>query len=187
AGLFPQGDASGDVWSRSGYAELFANPAQHFYLPVAFHDARGSVTTATYYSDYHLVIESIVDAASNLQQVEAFDFRAVSPVRTRDANQNLVEVALDVRGLVTGTAVRGKGDEADDLDGFAADLSPAQIDAFFADPETNGPALIGDATTRFVYDQFSIPARAAMVMRETHHRDEVQTGVPTRLRYSFEY
>src|SRR5262252_705182 len=187
AGLFPPDDASGDAWARSGHSELFANPAQHFYLPLTFHDAHESATTATYHSDYHLVIESMVDAVGNLQHAEAFDFRVVSPIRTRDPNSNLVEVALDVRGLVTGTAIRGKGDEADDLDGFAADLSPAQIDAFFSDPEANGPALIGNATTRFVYDHFSIPARAALVTRETHHRDEIQTGVPSPLRYSFEY
>jgi RHS repeat-associated protein len=185
--LFPQTDASGEAWSRSGHAELFANPEQHFCLPLSFHDARGSVTTVAYYSDYHLVIESMTDAAGNLQHAEAFDFRVVSPIRTRDANDNLVEVAVDVRGLVTGTAVLGKGQEADDLIGFVRDLDQAQIDAFFADPENNGPSLIGNATTRFVYDHFSVPARAALVVRETHHQDERHTGVASRLRYSFEY
>ncbi|MEP7304386.1 MAG: SpvB/TcaC N-terminal domain-containing protein [Acidobacteriota bacterium] len=186
-GLFPAADAAGDAWARSGHAELFANPAQHFYLPLVYHDAHGSVTAATYYSDYHLIVESILDAAGNLQQAEAFDFRVLSPVGTRDANANLVEVALDVRGLVTGTAVLGKGADADDLVGFVADLTQPEIDAFFADPETNGPGLIGRATTRFVYDHTSIPARAALVMRETHYQEELLSGVPGRLRYSFEY
>src|SRR5262249_19458058 len=58
SGLFPQTDAAGDAWSRSGFAGLFASPAQHFYLPITFQDAHGSVTAAAYYSDYHLVIES---------------------------------------------------------------------------------------------------------------------------------
>jgi RHS repeat-associated protein len=186
-GLFPVADASGDAWSRSGHAALFGDPAQHFYLPLTFHDAHGGTTTVTYYSDYHLFIESMTDAVGNLQHAEAFDFRVVSPVRTRDANANVVAVALDVRGLVTGTAVRGKGDQADDLVGFAADLSQAQIDAFFANPEATGPALIGHATTRFVYDHFSVPARAGLITRETHHRDELLAGVASRLRYSFEY
>src|SRR4029453_8076956 len=105
----------------------------------------------------------------------------------RDINDNLSEVAFDIFGLVVGAAVRGKGAEADDLTGFVADLTDAQIQAFLVDPVTNGPALLVKASSRFVYSFAATPPVAASITRETHHQTELALGTPTKLQYAFEY
>ncbi|HWN68169.1 MAG TPA: hypothetical protein VNM90_11060, partial [Haliangium sp.] len=186
-GLFPASDADEEAWLRSGHAVYFADAAQRFCMPDGYRDARGGLVRVTYHADYHLLVEERKDELDNATRVESFDMRLLVPVRTRDANDNLVEVALDTHGLVTGTALRGKGSEGDDLLGFAPDLTQAQIDAFFAAPEAHASALLGHATTRFVYDYGHVPARAALISRETHHQAALASGVPSSLCLSFEY
>src|SRR5262249_49353538 len=66
--------------------------------------------------------------------------------------------AFDVLGRVVGTAFTGKRlpapVEGDSLDGFPADLTQAQIDGFLdaTDPRAAAAALLGNATSRVVYD-----------------------------------
>lgn len=49
-------------------------------------------------------------------------------------NDNIVDAAFDICGRIVATAIRGKGNEADDLTGFQPDLTQPVIDAFLTDP-----------------------------------------------------
>jgi RHS repeat-associated protein len=186
-GLFPPSDLTGFWWGRSGTVQYPVTPEQHFYLPDRYVDPLGSVTKVHYFSSYHLLVDQVTDALTNTTTVLLFDFRFLLPQSVRDINDNVVDVSLDIFGLVVGTAIRGKGNEADDLIGFQPDLAQPTIDAFLADPVANGPALLQNATTRFVYSLTVLPVVAVAITRETHAATAVVTGASSLLRYSFEY
>lgn len=187
SGRFPAGDADGCWWIPSGVAQYPADPADHFYLPDRYIDPFGATTKVKFYSDYHLLIEETEDALANKTTVQSFDFRLLQPQSVKDPNDNISELSFDVLGLVVGTAIKGKGNEADDLVGFNPDLTQAEIDAFFNDPSSQGEALLQHATSRFVYDLTATPAFAASITRETHHQDSVASGTPSKLQFAFEY
>jgi RHS repeat-associated protein len=186
-GLFPVTDAADEWWAPSGTTRYSVNPQQHFYMPQAYVDPFGSATTVRYFSDHHLLIDRTEDALGSVTTVLAFDFRLLQPQSVVDINDNITDVAFDVTGLVVGTALRGKGAEVDDLAGFVSDPPQADVDAFFSDPAANGPALLQHATTRFLYRLDAVPVVAATIERETHHQAALAAGVPSRLRYAFEY
>lgn len=186
-GRFPASDPDGYWWVPSGIAQYPVDPADHFYLPDRYVDPFGATTTVRFYSDYHLLIEETEDALGNKTTVENFDFRLLQPQSVKDLNGNVTELSFDVLGLVVGTAVKGKGNEADDLTGFNPDLTQAEIVAFYADPQAAGAALLGNASSRFIYDLARAPAYAASITRETHHQDELASGTPSKLQLAFEY
>ena len=186
-GLFPASDADDEWWVHAGHASYPAGAANFFYMPNGFLDPFGNLTTIAYYADYQLLVQAVTDAAGNVTSVEAFNFRSLLPELMQDANANLSEVRFDALGFVVGTALRGKGSEADDLTGFVADLPPADVASFFSDPITNGPNLLQHATSRFVYDFSVIPIRVATIIRETHFQATVASGTPSKLQYRFEY
>ena len=111
-----------------------------------------------------------------------------------DPNGNRAEVAFDTLGLVAGTAVMGKATETkgDSLAGFVPDLTPQQRQDFLADPLGNAAPLLGQATTRIVYDldryrTTQQPVFAATLARETHASDPLPPGglkVQVSLSYS---
>ena len=105
--------------------------------------------------------------------------------------------------MVTATAVMGKTTEAlgDPLTGFAADLDDATLLAQFTDPLADPAAILGNATTRFLYDlgayqrtsaaaQPSPPA-AYTLARETHVSDLAAPppypGAPQATRYQYHF
>lgn len=187
AGLFPLTDGDDEWWVHPGHAQYPAGAANLFYMPNAFVDPFGNATSVTYYADYQLLVQAVTDAAGNATSVEAFDFRVLSPRLVKDANANFSEVRFDMLGFVVGTALEGKGNQADDFTGFVVDLAPADVANFFADPVANGPNLLQHATTRFLYDFSVIPFRVASIVRETHFQASVASGIPSKLQYRFEY
>ncbi|MEM9472233.1 MAG: SpvB/TcaC N-terminal domain-containing protein, partial [Pseudomonadota bacterium] len=178
---------------------------QHFFLPVRFRDPFGQ-TTAILYDAYDLLLLETRDPLDN--RVTAgerndddsisprLDYRTLQPELVTDPNGNRATVAFDTLGLITGTAVGGKRsqDLGDSLDGFEADLDQDQIDGFFANPR--GPpaaALLGDATTRIIYDvtRFqrmgdAAPGFAATLARETHVSD-LAGGEETQIQVGLAY
>jgi hypothetical protein len=123
------------------------------------------------------------------------DYRVLQPALLTDPNGDRAAASFDALGLVAGTAVMGKTTEhlGDSLSGFAADLSPQQIDDFFDadDPHTVAYTLLGNASTRIVYDLDRFrksraanpadptrwePAYAATLARETHAADPLPPG-----------
>ncbi len=205
----PEGDAAQELaWAR-----------QHFFLPhryrTAFHTAEVPTETVVAYDGYDLLIDETRDPLGNRVTVgerardadrpavgHRHDYRVLQPRLVMDPNRNRTEVAFDALGLVVAVAVMGKPENepvaGDRIAlGFRADLTPAEIDRFFADPKgPMAPALLGDATTRFVYDVTAFwrqpdpgrkpPTVGVTLARETHASDPAPAdGV--RIHVSFSY
>jgi RHS repeat-associated protein len=183
-------------------AEL-ARARAHFYRPSKFVNPFGQADTAQLDSD-DLLMVSTTDAVGNTVTAEN-DYRVLAPWRLTDANGNRTGTAFDMLGIPTAVAVAGKDGEAvgDLLAGFTADLAQADLDALFdaADPRLLAPGLLGQATTRFVYDidRFRrsqvaypddparwLPPQSATLTRETHVGDLV-AGASSRIQISFAY
>src|SRR5262249_31294265 len=118
---------------------------------------------------------------------------------------NQAAASFDTLGLVAATAVMGNPGQNLGvlLTGFTADLSQTQIDSFYDadDPHTVAAPLLGNATTRVVYDvnrfYSSRPANpadptkwtpvfASTISRETHYHD-LASGQQSRLQINFGY
>jgi RHS repeat-associated protein len=165
---------------------------QHFFLPHRARDPFGN-TGFTDYDHYHLLPTQTTDALGN-RTTAGYDYRLLQPCRVTDPNGNRAEVAFDTLGLVVGTAVMGKATEAkgDSLAGFVPDLTPQQRQAFLADPLGHAASLLGQASTRIVYDlqrylQSQQPVFAATLARETHASEALPAGglkVQVSLSYS---
>ncbi|OHV58803.1 SpvB/TcaC N-terminal domain-containing protein [Pseudofrankia sp. BMG5.36] len=192
---------------------------------VAAHGPSTLWATDVRYDDYDLVPVRVVDpignvvsagertAAGALDGRPRVDYRTLAPTLVTDPNRNRTAVALDALGRVAATAVLGKktGPDAtgDDLAGAAAtpDLATATVEAFWADPlgragpgphPASARALLGDATTRFVYDLAAYqrtrdsddiqPAGVATIARERHVADaDLAAGEQSPLQISFSY
>lgn len=146
AARFSDNDTTGEYWIRSGIAGFSDDAADHFFLPERYIDAFDQTTTLIYDSR-DLYIQSSTDPAGNTVSVEKFDFRVLAPRQLKDINDNLSEVVFDVLGLPAATAVKGKGEQADNLSGFAKDL-----------PDFTEELLNPDTQTQI---NFFIEARAA--------------------------
>ncbi len=180
-----------------------AQASQHFYLTRRFEDAFGSAATVDY-DGHDLLAVATTDEASNTIAAQN-DYRVLAPAVLTDANGNRSAVSFDTRGFVTATAVMGKTTESvgDALSGFDADLTQAQIDAFYAaaNPHTVAAALLGNATTRLVYDLYRFrstraaapadpstwqPPFSATITRETHVF-ALPSGHTSRMQLAFSY
>ena len=190
-------------------ADELAYAQQHFFLPVRFRDPFHSDAVHTEsvvsYDSYDLLVEETVDALGNrvtageraLDPAQPLvrrgnDYRVLAASVVMDPNRNRSEVRFDALGLVAAHAVAGKpedapavGDEFDDS--FRADLDGADVEALLAAP-TGGTAaaLLGGATTRYVYDLEAIPACSVVLARETHV-SSLAEGEGTPIQVSFSY
>jgi len=173
-------------------AQELAQAQSHFFLPRRAVDPFGGITRVTY--DAHdLLPLTVTDAVGN-QTVATNDYRVLAPVLLTDANGNRAAVVHDALGLVAASAVMGpaSGSLGDSLNGIEPDPDPMTLSAFFADPISNGAALLGSATTRLIYDldayqSSGAPPVAATLARETHVSDlaPAQTSaMQTGLAYS---
>ena len=184
---------------------------QHFFLPYRFRDSFEQTTTLVYDQDpdrneYNLLVTRSRDPLGNEVNVDN-DYRVLRPQLITDPNGNRYKVAFDALGLVAGTAVMGKAghneEEGDSLDGFQPDLASDQIDDFFDsnDPHDLAPSLLGDATTRIIYDLDRFlrsraadpdeptqwePVFAATLTRETHVNDPLPPG-GLKIQINFSY
>ncbi len=135
------------------------------------------------------------------------DYRVLQPFEVTDPNGNRSQVVYDAVGMVAGTAVMGKPPpakvEGDSLEGFEADLTLAQIDAFYniEDPHESAPGFLEDATTRIIYDldrfmrsqqahpkdpEQWLPVFAATMARETHVNDPLPPkGLKIQISFSY--
>ena len=216
-------NSEGDVnwWIPSGqviYSPVPVNPpnpfvqdatfaAANFYLAQAHRDPFGQYTRLTSDS-YKLLLAQTQDALGNTI-IARNDYRVLQPAEVIDPNQNHIEVALDVLGMVVGTAVKGKvstlgtSESGDSFVQFTVDLQQSDIDGFIniANPLTPAPGLLGTATTRIIYDleRFSEtqaanpadptqwkPIFSATIVRETHVGD-VSAGQQAEVQVSFSY
>jgi hypothetical protein len=113
ADRFKDLDTNGQYWIRSGIAGFAPDATQHFYLPEQYTDPFDNSTMLEYERD--LFVKSSADPMGNKAEVKHFDFRVLAPREMKDINENLSEVIFDVLGLPTAMAVKGKGNEGDNL------------------------------------------------------------------------
>ncbi len=204
---FPGIDTTGQYWIRSGIAGFEPDAAQHFYLPERYTDPFGNITTLKY-DRRDLYVESSTDMLGNTTRVTGFDFRVMAPREMRDINNNLSEVYFDVLGMPTVMAVKGKGNEGDNLIGVTdalANPTTAELAKFFNQPnldEAQARTWLGNATARHLYyfgeteeklpdDKIVIrwgqhPACACGIVRE-QHVSQLEPGAQSPLQASFEY
>lgn len=167
---------------------LFARA--HFFLPHRFRDPFGHNATVAYDSR-DLLVEATTDPLGN-HVAARNDYRTLAPDQITDPNGNRSEVVFDVLGMIVGTAVTGSAGEGDNFDGFQAQPTRSQVEAFLADPL--GPMareLLGSATSRILYDETRFmrlgePTVAATIARETHVSDLVD-GEETAIQVSLAY
>jgi len=199
----PAIELTGQYWIRSGIAGFAPDAAQHFYLPERYTDPFDNVTTLEY-DARDLFVKSNTDALGNTTAVSQFDFRILAPRELKDINDNLSEVFFDLLGMPTAMAVKGKGDEGDNLDGFTDALANpelVQLTAFFNAPaydETQARLWLGNTTARHVYHfgetrkaDGSIawgthPACVCGIVRE-QHVSQLAPGQQSPIQSAFEY
>jgi len=183
-------------------AQELTNARLEFFLPRRAVDQFGAISRADF-DGYPLLPVGVTDPVGNTT-IAINDYRVLAPATVTDPNGNRVFAAFDALGHVTATAAAGKTTQAlgDLLTGFAADLDDATLVAQFTDPLGDPAAILGNATTRCLYDlgayqrtaaaaQPSPPA-AYTLARETHVSDLVTAPYPgaprtTRYQYHFVY
>jgi RHS repeat-associated protein len=196
--------------SNDTAAEELAHARIHFFLPHRYRDPfytdQFNTETVVTYDDHKLLMVETRDAVDNTVTAQ-HDYRVLQSKRITDPNGNRSEVAFDTLGMVAGTAVMGKPlpapVEGDSLDGFDADLTQAETDAFYDadDPHVPAPNLLKSATTRIIYDldrfrrtqqdhpddpELWLPPYAATLARETHVSDPLPPG-GLKIQISFSY
>ena len=212
-GGYVQLEGSDGWWIPSGqvrYAidenEELAEARTHFFLPRVYTDPFGESGQVDF-DTYDLLITGTRDPLGN-QVLAENDYRVLQPKLVTDPNGNWTEAAFDTLGMVVGTAVRGKEFEAngkpegDSLDGFEPNLNLGPNDFYEADDlRALAIALLGNATTRIVYDLDRFlssqienpdeatlwqPVFAATVARETHV-SKLEEGQDSKVQISISY
>ena len=189
--------------AQAAHAQELDHALRHFFLPRRyrnpFHTIGTPTETSVAYDAHNLQAVATTDALQNRVTAE-LDYRVLAPKLVTDANGNRSAVAFDALGMVIATAIMGKASanpgEGDELSGFVANLTAAEVRKAFADPLAGPHPLIGKATTRLVYDLFAYqrsrtdaqPAPAAVfaLARETHAWD-LPGNAQTKLQFAFSY
>ncbi|MEG4274721.1 MULTISPECIES: SpvB/TcaC N-terminal domain-containing protein [unclassified Microcoleus] len=200
--LHSEGDSN--WWIPSGrvfhHPEAGASSAQelafaqaHFFLPHRFEDPFNNITTVEY-DGYDLMVTTTRDAIGNEVKAE-HDYRVMQPRVAIDPNQNRAQVAFDVLGMVAGAAVLGKveageSESGDSLQEFIADLSDEQVQGFLQQPRATAQQLLGNATSRIIYDLHRFqksgqPVFAATIAREQHVNSAYGMESPVQVTFSY--
>ena len=197
----------GDGWwlpsGRLAYSPTanFANPAAtsaaelaearaHFFLLRKHSDTFGQISAVSY--TYDMVVAQMQDAVGNTTSA-VYDYRVIQPSLVTDANGNRTAVDFDALGMVTATALMGSAAQAsgDVLDEIDVDPPLASLRSFILDPRGQAASLLGNATTRIVYnlDRFrraGQPVFAVALARETYV-GVLQPGQATKIQINFTY
>ena len=200
-------DTTGQYWIRSGIAGFANDAAQHFYLPERYTDPFDNVTTLEY-DPRDLFIVSSTDMMNNTTRVTKFDFRVLAPREIQDINNNLSEVYFDVLGMPTLMAVKGKGNEGDNLSSISDELAnptTAQLANFFNQPnldQDQSSTWLGSATARHLYyfgeTEETLPGGTTIIRWGQHpacacgivreqHVSQLEPNAHSPLQASFEY
>ena len=181
---------------------------RNFFRPHRFRDPFGH-TTVVSYDRYNLLVAQTRDPLGNMitagerdasgqLTTDGNNYRVLAPRLVSDPNRNRTAVTFDTLGRVSGTAAMGKPEEhlGDSLEDFDPDPEPAVVDAYFADPFANAHELLGQATTRMLYDLDAYrrtrgepqpqPTGVAVLARETHVSD-LAPDQHTKIQRSFSY
>jgi len=201
----------GEYWMRSGTAGFADDAHLHFFLPERYIDPFDHVTTVEY-DERDLFVHRSTDAKGNITAIAdaagklRFDYRVLAPIELVDINGNHTEACFDVLGRVIAVAVKGKGNQADNLTGYGFDTANPKLSQVLNCfdisklPTDEGQdllsAILGNATTRFLYhfgEKFNNgnlkwmgrPAGACTITRERHVAS-VLANAPSPLQIAFE-
>jgi RHS repeat-associated protein len=159
-------------------AKELAYAREHFFIGRRYHDPFGHDSTVEF-DEHNLLLRETRDPVGNVVTADR-DYRVLQPRLVTDANGNRVELAFDALGMVVGTAVMGKAGQGlgDSLAGFEPDLDEAVMIDHLETPLADPATILGQATTRLVYDVLAYqrthaqpnpwPAAAYTLSRETH-------------------
>ncbi|KAH0566014.1 hypothetical protein GP486_000586 [Trichoglossum hirsutum] len=212
----PSGQVLFSPASKASFAEEKTYATHHFYLPHRYRDPmfKSSFRTEAEvrFDKYDLLPIENRDAMGNCNSVgergpnegfgtlssPKYDYRVLRALIVMDANRNRNAFSYDALGLPCTSAVQGKPEEklGDELSGFPPILDERAIVSYFADPLENGKSVLGNATTRSIYDLHAyyrtrqspqpLPSTAATIQRETHLSD-LNQGQESRLQISVIY
>lgn len=203
-GGYAQDEHDGNWWIPSGrifyapgahlpLAQELTFAREHFFLPHRFEDPFHHATSVAY-DAYKLLVISSRDALGNEIRAEN-NYRVLQPAIIIDPNHNHAAAAFDALGMVAGTAMSGKvrdgqPESGDSLAGFIADLSQEQLQAFVRSPQEMALQLLGNATTRVLYDLKRFqhdgqPVFAATLARKQHVN--APGGAESPVQISFTY
>jgi RHS repeat-associated protein len=197
-------------FNRDG--ENFDDIKNRFFAPVAYLDQFDSESEVEYDTRnlFMRKATAIIDRTNNVfneTEILRFNYRLLSPEIIKDTNDNISSSIADELGLPKASAIEGKallnalqGDEADNLNGFKEQTEAdelAIINSFFEKTNVIAPqicnytevqeiarTLLGNATSRMVYDFSRKPSVVASIIREKHSKEN-PTNSP--LQISFEY
>ena len=204
-------DTTGQYWICSGIAGFADDAKDHFCLPERYIDPFGNETTLNY-DLYDLYIKSSTDPLENTVSVESFDYRVLQPSGMKDINNNISEILFDALGMPIAMALKGKGTEGDNLDGYDETIIHPSLNSiinFFSwnceEESTNtedyleidARKFLGNATARYIYylgekmDGDTItwenhPACACDIVREKHVAS-LNVGEQSNIQLTFEY
>ncbi|MBS1586682.1 MAG: VCBS repeat-containing protein [Bacteroidetes bacterium] len=180
------------VWLPGG-TQQYDDPTIQFYTPVGFFDPWGNLTQVSWWfngtENYYLLPQSVTDAKDNVNTVLAYDWRCLQPSSMQDMNENISEILYDGLCMPVAMAVKGKGNEADELDGIDPEDTTDKSNqaAFWIDPKSYAADLLQNATWRCVYDLETQPTAVAMIARELHHQYCVDNSIDSPLMMRFTY
>lgn len=195
----PSGRISYTKETAATPAEEWSEARDHFFLTRRVIDPFAESSTVDY-DRHRLLLVRTQDAVGNTTE-SVNDYRVLKPKLVVDANGNRSAASFDTLGMVIGTAVMGKTGErvGDSLENFQPDVTDSELDQFFRNPK--GPmaaTLLGNATTRFIYDvnrywltrsshvRSPRPTYTAVLARETHACEMARSG-DSRIQMVFSY
>lgn len=119
--------------------------AAHFWQPVTVQESTVTGPSRLLYSAHDIAVREVTDAAGLSSTVEAYDWRFLLPVRLKDANDNISEVALDALGRVMHTRFHGTetppGSDTAVMIGYSPDVPfepPRSVEQAVALNQTKG-------------------------------------------------
>lgn len=202
-GKFEHNEGDNQWWIKSGRTQFVsqnesaADAHNRFYSPISYTDAYGAITSVSYYKDYFLFIDETVDPFGNRTTVMDFNFRTLSPGILKDINGNISEAISDELGLIKAIAVKGSGDQADELTGYSETTEEDELSAienYIASANSNeleerGKQLLKRASVRYIYNfdayrQNDGPAVVSVITRERHYADMADSSVQIVFEYS---
>ena len=203
----PSGRVFYSPGSNDASAQELAEAQTHFFLPRRYRDPfhANAAPTESFitYDDSDLLLVETRDPIGNRVTAgerdidgaitrRTLDYRVLQPWLVSGPNRNRQADAFDALGMVIATAVMGKPEEnlGDLLDGFHPDPLLTDLQEFSADPQSHAATLLGNATSRIVYDlerykRADQPPFAATLARETHCHDP--GGDQTKIQVNFSY
>ncbi|QBS08408.1 SpvB/TcaC N-terminal domain-containing protein [Legionella israelensis] len=167
-------------WIPSG-RDLFS--PELFYETTKHRDPFNQITSI-HFDPYVLLPLSITNPLDQITEAKdeqgniRLNYRVMQPEAVRDVNQNVSEVLFDTLGMVIATAVKGKGDDADSIEGIEEIVTEAQL----TDPIQHEQTLLGKATSRTIYQFSAVPGYVHTLNREIHHAD-LDSGATSRIQH----